>query len=65
MIEHDQRDNVGSYQHLPLCKGGQGRDDAEVESWGETLWAAMTILGIGVGVSVVMLALSLMVRGGA
>ena len=56
---HDEND--GSYQHL--CMGGQGRDDAEIESWGETLHTACTIFGVGVLVAVVMFVAACVVKG--
>ena len=56
---HDEND--GSYQHL--CMGGQGRDDAEIESWGETLHTACTIFGVGVVVAVVMFVAACVVKG--
>lgn len=58
---HD--DNEGSYQHLPTCMGGQGRSDAEIESWGETLCSFFTILGVGLVVAVVMFVAAIVAKG--
>ena len=57
-------DNEGSYQHLPTCMGGQGRSDAEIESWGETLCSFFTILGVGLVVGVVMFVAAIVAKGG-
>ena len=34
-----EAENVGSHQRTPLIRGGQGRSDAELAEWGETLHA--------------------------
>lgn len=34
---YTEAENVGSHQHTPIIRGGQGRSDAEVSEWGETL----------------------------
>lgn len=36
---YTEAENVGSHQHTPIIRGGQGRSDAEVSEWGETLHA--------------------------
>jgi hypothetical protein len=44
--------------------GGQGRSDAEIESWGETLCSFFTILGVGLVVGVVMFVAAIVAKGG-
>lgn len=36
---YTEAENVGSHQHTPIIRGGQGRSDAEVSELGETLHA--------------------------
>lgn len=36
---YTESENDGSYQHTPIIRGGQGRSDAEMSEWGETLHA--------------------------
>ncbi len=56
-------ENEGSYQHLPTCMGGQGRTDAEIESWGDTLATFFTNLGVGLVVAVVMFVAAIVAKG--
>jgi len=52
---YTEAENTGSQQHTPLIRGGQGRSDAELAEWGETLCAVVKVLiavGLVVGLAI-------------
>lgn len=47
----------GSHQHTPLIRGGQGRSDAELAEWGDTLCAVVRYMAMAGAVVVLVFVL--------
>ena len=41
-----EAENVGSHRRTPLIRGGQGRSDAELAEWGDTLCAVVRYMAM-------------------
>lgn len=54
---YTEAENDGSHQHAPLIRGGQGRSDAELAEWGDTLCAVVRYMAMSGAVVVLVFAL--------
>lgn len=43
---YTEAENVGSHRRTPLIRGGQGRSDAELAEWGDTLCAVVRYMAM-------------------